>query len=765
MSVFSYICDAKIFSIFLFMKNLHFTLILTLIFLPLQLFAENAAVTKMLKERYKIATCYNFYYGQILKGEYYVVANNENGVWKYGICDDQGKELFGPKYDYAISRYDNWFLTEGNKVHIFSADRKLLKTITGYVRVESYDPVNELIVVSKEDKGSTTGVIDFNDNVVIPPIYSYVNNLTMKRGVYDDTAPVITLSKDGKAGIADLKGKILFEPVYDRYSIEKCGDNGKEFRLYKDGKVGCATMDGKIIIPADKYDKISCPLSGYRSVYIDGKGSYIDSSGKEIAPFVYSDIFLSDLIDPNRKYIMVKNGNKTGYVDRNFKEVIPTIYDDVICRQYGELPIVFVARDGKKAGAFKEDGTELAPMQFHVVETLIDNSVRTGVNYTVNMPKALITFWDVPGGTLWGLYDTNGKEVLKPEFAYVDICEGLILVNRGGETKKLKSSIKTSDVKGGLWGYYDMDGNEVIPVEFESLGKFSAGVANGVKDGVALAIPHPVKGTNLKIMNGGASEFNSPVDKDIPETNKKDNELFAFIFATEDYNNYSGADYALRDGETFKQYCEKTLGAPEKNVRFFSNATYGNIKSNLKKIAEIADVYDGDAKFIIYFSGLGTTDSSTGKSYLLGADAVPGAISQTAIDLEDLTAELEQIPSKWMMVVADAPFNGTDRQGKMLGEGRGVHIKAKQPEPKGPVFICTASSDTGNAGVDATTGHGLLTLALLENLRQNSAPMSVSERLADVVARVKKHSLQIGTDVQTPTVKAGNHPSVSTAKY
>lgn len=59
----------------------------------------------------------------------------------------------------------------------------------------------------------------------------------------------------------------------------------------------------------------------------------------------------------------------------------------------------------------------------------------------------------------------------------------------------------------------------------------------------------------------------SDVDKDIPETGKKNPGTFAFIVANENYKNVANVASALHDGKTFAEYCEKTLGIPRSHSR------------------------------------------------------------------------------------------------------------------------------------------------------------------------------------------------------
>lgn len=733
---------------------------LLLLMAALPAFAQNPAVLQKLKAQYDAVNYYEPPYGSALKEGYYSVGSVKNGALKYGICNQEGISIFPVKYDFVTFTYDHWHLTLGNTVEIYNPDRSLYHTVSGYNRVNSIDSDNKRIVVGSAGNNATYGVIDMNGNVIIPIKYRTVANLNVERPSYQDPLQLFAVydKTTGKVGFANMNGNVLIAPEYDSYTV------GKELKLKKGRYTGVASKEGKLLVKADKYTRISDPLpEGHHLAYIDDKATVIDSAGKELVPFKYSDIYYDDVIN-KKPFIKVKDGNKQGFYSLTAGEIVPPIYEEAVCYAIDGVPAVFLVSDGRNAGAIDLKGNIIVPLNYPFVQFASDGGIYVGVCYSAIIDRAQTSLGDIPAGTTWGYYDLKGNQILKPEYAYVGLSEGLLLVNRGGNTAAFQYALQRNSVSGGLWGYMDMEGNEVVPVEFEALGTFANGVANGVKNGVAQAVQHPTKGTSLKILNGAASAFNSPIDINIPKAAKNDDELFAFIFATENYNNYEGADYALRDGESFRRYCEETLGIPAKNVRTFQDATFGNIKSNLKKIAEISEVYDGDAKFIVYFAGLGTVDGSTGTPYLLPSDAVPSAVQQTAIDLHALTADLEQVAAKWTLLLVDAPTNGNDRLGKPLGEGRGVRFAPKPPQPKGAVFVCTAASGDSNAAVDATSGHGLLTLSFLEQLQQNPAPQAIADRLESVAGAVKKRSLDAGGDIQSPDIKIGNHPSATSAK-
>lgn len=61
----------------------------------------------------------------------------------------------------------------------------------------------------------------------------------------------------------------------------------------------------------------------------------------------------------------------------------------------------------------------------------------------------------------------------------------------------------------------------------------------------------------------------SDVDINIPEVRTNNDKTFAVIISNENYTMVSKVPMALNDGETFSRYCEKTLGMPKDNIRFY----------------------------------------------------------------------------------------------------------------------------------------------------------------------------------------------------
>lgn len=260
---------------------------------------------------------------------------------------------------------------------------------------------------------------------------------------------------------------------------------------------------------------------------------------------------------------------------------------------------------------------------------------------------------------------------------------------------------------------------------------------------------HPLKGSSLTLANGVTS---NEVDNKIPQTNKDSKETFAFVFANENYTNFSGADYSINDGKIFTKYCKKTLGLPENNVRYYEDATYGNMQKVIKQIQDIADVYDGSAKIIFYFSGLGISNDKDGKRYILPSDASASALSATAVPLADLLRSLGKLNTIYTMAVVDAPFNGMDKNGKALGTGRGVKINDRNEDVFGNMVLLVGN-ENGNNYSSKSLGHGLLTYSLLNQLKETKGDCSVGSLIENITTDTKKESLNQFKDVQKPLIK------------
>ena len=174
------------------------------------------------------------------------------------------------------------------------------------------------------------------------------------------------------------------------------------------------------------------------------------------------------------------------------------------------------------------------------------------------------------------------------------------------------------DGKWGVWG----NGKILIPCQYDSEVIFKNDVAMVKKNGQVMMLKNPLKdASQIKIADnnklstkktGGpaVSRYPAPdseVDRNIPIAKKIAENTFAFIIANENYQN-APVPYALNDGRMFREYCQKALGVPEKNINLYEDATFGNIITAVEKMKSVAEAYEGEACVIFYYAGHGFPD-------------------------------------------------------------------------------------------------------------------------------------------------------------
>ena len=242
----------------------------------------------------------------------------------------------------------------------------------------------------------------------------------------------------------------------------------------------------------------------------------------------------------------------------------------------------------------------------------------------------------------------------------------------------------------------------------------------------------------------------SDVDENIPENPTTNNKTFAVVIANQNYTNVAGVPLALNDGLAFSKYCEKTLGMPAENVRYYADASYGTMLRAIRDIKNIASAFNGDINIVFYYAGHGIPNEATKDAYLLPTDA-DGTQTEGCYSLNKLYTELGSTKAKEIVVFLDACFSGSKREEGMLASARGVALKAKQEDPRGNMVVFSAASGDETAFPYSAKGHGLFTYYLLKKLQESKGDVNLGELNDYISENVKQQSVVINRKVQTPT--------------
>lgn len=241
------------------------------------------------------------------------------------------------------------------------------------------------------------------------------------------------------------------------------------------------------------------------------------------------------------------------------------------------------------------------------------------------------------------------------------------------------------------------------------------------------------------------------IDMNIATTDVVNFNTYAVIIANENYKREERVPFAENDGKIFKEYCTKTLGVPDSNIKIIIDATYNDIRYATNWLKQVIAANNGKAKVMFYYAGHGIPDESTKTAYLLPVDGYGSDVS-TGYSLEDLYNMLSNLPSQSAMVFLDACFSGTKREGDMLASARGVAIKVKTNEPKGKLIVFSAAQGDETAYPYKEQRHGMFTYYLLKKLQETKGDVTLGELSDYVTAEVKKTSIVANGKMQTPTL-------------
>ena len=271
-----------------------------------------------------------------------------------------------------VSKYGNYsYIDKQNNVVISAAD----------YFINSFDRMsdNGLIAVGTlDEKTRRWGFVDLAGKIAVPLEYEDVNRFS---------GNIAAAKKDGLYGYIDTAGNVSIPFVYKQVWPYQ---NGIAC-IRTDDKYGVIDENGKAVLEP-KYEFIQIYWDGIIAVQQDDKWGVFDKQGKQIAPFIY-DSFTAYNCDG---YAEVGQNGKCGLIDKNGKLVVPLEYESV--------------------SFFREDGFAEASLSKRK-KVLIghDGKILKGFGSLLfGFTEGLAA---VKKKGKWGYIDTNGKDVIAPQYA------------------------------------------------------------------------------------------------------------------------------------------------------------------------------------------------------------------------------------------------------------------------------------------------------------------------------------------------------------
>jgi tetratricopeptide (TPR) repeat protein len=245
--------------------------------------------------------------------------------------------------------------------------------------------------------------------------------------------------------------------------------------------------------------------------------------------------------------------------------------------------------------------------------------------------------------------------------------------------------------------------------------------------------------------------FQSELLEDVPvgETNRH---RYALIIGNEDYS-MTGANaeinvpYAVNDAIVFREYCIRTFGVPDRQIKMLPNATTGMMHEQLDWLVNMAST-DPEAELIFYYSGHGNNDEATKEPYLLPVD-ITGKNIRLGISLADLYKALATYPIKGAYVFLDACFSGGYKSVAPLIAQKGVRVVPKAGFPQGNTLSFSSSSGDETSSVYHEKKQGYYTYFLIKTIKDAKGDLTMKQLFEKTNAEVKKATAVIGK-MQTP---------------
>jgi hypothetical protein len=227
--------------------------------------------------------------------------------------------------------------------------------------------------------------------------------------------------------------------------------------------------------------------------------------------------------------------------------------------------------------------------------------------------------------------------------------------------------------------------------------------------------------------------------------------MFAVIIANENYRTLAPVPYALNDGSVFRDYCLKTLGIPSNQVHYVPDATLVPIKDEIKWLQDVCHTHDS-VQIIFYYAGHGIPDEASSTAYLLPTDGSGNNVKGGGYKLDNLYAELGNLPAKSVFIFLDACFSGSKREQGMIMPARGVAITARSNMPRGNTIVFSAAQGNQTAFPNKEERHGMFTYYLLKKLQDTRGNVTMQELGNYIIKEVSQQSVLLNGKLQTPCV-------------
>lgn len=685
--------------------------------------------------------------------------------------------------------------------HVIDKNGDIVIEKTDYFVCEGYH--NEWLKVCRI-KGSSYynekaifGYINIDCNEVIPIRYQDIGDI---KGNY------FLAKKNDKYGVVNTNNTVLIPFIYDEicYADNDCFVCGNyvDYPKHKNMKFGVVDTTNKVIIPF-KYDilmpsggdLIMAGLGGIEKEWNDDffsvnyhdntkpcKFGYINMNDEIVIPFDYEfiDFFKSgtalcdddcynnceynfikqEINEPRNNYWEIRNNSFC--IDIKGRKLTPAngrspIPYDLFVKEYVEKKINM----WQKKGEFETIAQYKERMTNENRQEMIASYAKEAENVYIDENKRIVS---TKSFVILGDYDADNetfmihdKDEIFPDFLLnVPFSEAKVFKEKFGEKCiTLTYAIENNFLR--VVGVTATINEKKYAYKDDSSLTYSAAEISYNFDPINIEVDTHTsakfnnQNNELNISPNKIIVGESDVDTNIPVCTTKNDNTYVLIIANENYRREEKVPFAVNDGKIFKEYCLKTLGIPEKHIKYTEDATLIDMRHEITWLKSILEVFDGKANGIVYYSGHGIPDESTGNAFILPVDGY-SSDSSTGYSMDILYEELGIANARHLTFFIDACFSGAKKNDGMLLASRGVAIKTKGGRLHGNTVLFSATTSAQSAYAYQDKSHGMFTYFLLKKLKDTNGLVKYKELSEYITNKVIQTSLIENGNKQTPQV-------------
>ena len=283
-----------------------------------------------------------------------------------------------------ISQYKYFVYQEDGKFGVLDTTGQAI-ILAKYIDVKIPNP-SKAVFVCYAENGTENGTINGTENSTqvlnekgeqILTEYAGIDVLKLKNVSSDliYEKQVLKYEQDGKYGLVGLDGTQITKPIYDE--IDTLQYKEGELLVQQDGKYGVINQNGATLLETE-YDKISAdayynPETRYRydGYIVSNKTDegyrygYISQEGNMYLEIAYNDLKrIAEIGDNQEVYILAAENGRYG-VFKNGTKIIENDYQSIT---YDATNAIFVVQKGKKYGVMNVEGKEVLKCEFAQID-------------------------------------------------------------------------------------------------------------------------------------------------------------------------------------------------------------------------------------------------------------------------------------------------------------------------------------------------------------------------------------------------------------